>query len=140
MIEYKVPFEEMTVLIDRKSKDFKDITEGPVFIDEKFATEIYSSNLICQRFEYVFYVQYGLLMDFSEYGNLMFGGTQDEFDDKTIDIFLKTETLHTYYLAEKFDDGSYTIYIVHIEPFGKFKMVNNKMNRYMYGGFNNEIE
>lgn len=136
MIEYKVPFEEMTVLTDRKSYDFKDITEGPVFVDEQFATEIYSSDLICQRVDYVFYVQYGLLMYLTEDGHLTFGSAQDDFDDKTINILLKTETFHTYYLAQKWSDGSYTLYIIYVEPFGKFEIINNKMNRYMHGGFN----
>lgn len=130
MIEYKVPFEEMTVFVNRKSRDFKDITEGPVFIDEKFATEIYSSNLLYQRFDYIFYVQYGILMDLEEDGHLSFGVAQDDFDDKTIDTFLHTDTFHDYYLAQKCNDGSYTIYIVNIEPFGKFEIVDNKINRY----------
>lgn len=49
-----------------------------------------------------------------------------------MDTFRSTKTFCEYYLAEDCGDY-YTIYVVRIEPAGRFLYLNNKPQMYYYG-------
>lgn len=133
-IEYKRKEEDMSILMCNLDKDFKNMEEGPVFTDSKYITDLINSGEKFYREDYKFYVQYGSLLWIQQDGTIT--SPSYPFDGKTVRTLLNTETFCEYYLVEKCGN-TYKIYIIYVEPIGRFIYENNKPKLYFYKENNN---